>query len=261
MEEIKNMLRSLQEDIKQQKEEMLKIKEDIKCTINSNINEKFKILETKNQKIETKLENQKIKIDNFEKFSRRKNIVIFGIEEDEKNYQELEEKVSNFFNDTLDICCEKNCIEVVRRIGRKSEKSRPILVSLLTIGLKIKIMQSKRKLIGTPFYIKEDYPKEVLEKRRELQTELTKARDQGVNAILKYDKIIILNDKQKDPQNTNKKRNLSESPENNTHLTSPEKQKQKQPAKINKTCKMDHFLLKKITSIPPQSHCSKYTTQ
>lgn len=209
MEEIKNMLRSLQEEIKQQKVEMLEIKEDIKYTIIKNMNEKFKTLEIKNEQIEQKFETQKIKIENFERLLRRKNIVIFGVKDDERNYYDLEKKVFEFINNMLNIKCDKNTIESVRRIGKKHEKIRPILVTLLTMGLKIEIMKHKKDLNGTPFYIKEDYPIEVLNKRRELQAEIKKAKEQGVKAILKYDKLVILNDKNnEDPLNTNnKKRN------------------------------------------------------
>ncbi|CAG4953632.1 unnamed protein product [Colias eurytheme] len=192
MDEIKDMLRIMQEEIRQQKVDMLAMKEDIKCTINNNINEKFKHLEIKNEQLEQKLDSQKMKIDNFEKTLKKKNILIFGVEEREKSYQELEKKVLDIINNTLNIKCEKHFIESVRRLGIRSDKVRPIVITLLTMGMKIQILRNKKMLENSPYYIKEDFTLDVLNKRKELQREIAMLREQGKNAIIKYDKVVIL---------------------------------------------------------------------
>lgn len=248
MDEIKNMLKSMQEEMRQQKVDMLAMKEDIKNTINNNINEKFKYLETKNEILEQKLETQNIAISNFERFMRRKNLLFFGVEEREKSYQDLEKIVLDIIRNILNIECENNCIESTRRLGKKGEKIRPIVVTMLTMGLKLQIQKNKKKLETTPYYIKEDFPLEVLNKRKILQLEVEKEREQGRKAIIKYDKIVILNNSK---QNTtpkeanNNKRNLSESPETISSSNQRVKQTTKQPTKINKTNNMDNFIVKK----------------
>ncbi|GBP68635.1 Muscle M-line assembly protein unc-89 [Eumeta japonica] len=73
-------------------------------------------------------------------------------------------------------------------------------------GTKIKIIKQKRALKDTNYYIKEDYPKYVLEKRKELQEQLKREREKGVRAKIIYDKLII-------PKN-NTKRKFPTSPEN-----------------------------------------------
>lgn len=248
MEEIKNMLRSMQEEIRQQKVDMLDMKEDIKNTIISNINEKFKTLESKNELLEQKIETQAIKIKILENNLRRKNLLIFGVAEHEKHYWDLMSNVLDIINNKLHIKCDSNSIECVRRLGKQGEKVRPIIITFTTIGLKIKIQQNKKKLQSTPYSIQEDFPPEILNKRKELQVEVNKLREQGKMAILKYDKIVILknrNQQTKTRSLDNKKRQLSESPE--APKSDSEIIKEKQPTKVNRTNNMDNYLLRKQT--------------
>ncbi|KOB66970.1 Endonuclease-reverse transcriptase [Operophtera brumata] len=51
--------------------------------------------------------------------------------------------------------------------------------------LENKIQKNKKKLENTPYYIKEDYPPEILNKRKELQIQLEKEREQGKMAFIK----------------------------------------------------------------------------
>lgn len=242
------MLLNMQEEMRQQKVEMLNMKEDIKNNINSNINEKFKSLENKNLLLEQKLETQ-IKItDNFERSNRRKNLLFFGVEETEKSYHDLENKLLDIINNKLNINCDETGIEFAKRLGKKSEKVRPIVVTLLTMGLKIQIQKNKKSLNGTLYYIKEDFPLEVLNKRKELQIELEKEKAQGKKAFLKYDKLVIIDKDAQAVQHqiSNKKRILSESPETPENYKEHEKQNKKQPTKINKTNNMNNFIIKNL---------------
>lgn len=248
MEEIKNMLKAMQEEIRQQKVDMRDMKEDIKNTINNNINEKFKILETKNEILEQKMETQTIKINNLERTLRKKNLLLFGVAENEKSYLDLEEKVLDIINNTLNIKSNSNIIEYVRRLGKRGEKVRPIIITFTTMGFKIQTLKNKKKLEQTPYYIKEDFPPEVLSKRKELQIQVNKEREQGRLAIIKYDKIVILKNRNQQAENQNpdkKKRVLSESPESSAPNYG--NKKDKQPMKINRTNNMDNYLLKKPT--------------
>lgn len=269
MDEIKEMLKMMQEEMRQQKMDMLAMKEDIKCTINNNINEKFKNLENKNEKLEQKLESQKLAIDNFEKSLRRKNLLFFGVEEREKSYQELEKKVLDIINNIMNIKCEKYYIESARRLGKKNDRVRPIVITLLTMGMKIQILKNKKKLENSSYYIKEDYPLEVLNKRKELQREVALLREQGKKAVIKYDKVVILNNRDQHPElqkTQNKKRSLSESPEMATCSTNEDKKNQKHPTKLNKTNNLDKYTLKKpmltlSDKTPSQTPATKRNTE
>ena len=196
----------------------------------------------------------------MEKFKRRKNLLFFGVAENEKSYHDLEKTVLDIINNVIKIKCERNCIEYVRRLGIKADKVRPIDVTMLTMGLKIKIQKNKKKLETTSYYIKEDFPLEILNKRKALQSKAEEERKNGRKAFIKYDRLIIINnDHQKTaPQETyNKKRNLSESPEATTSSSKNTKQNKNQPLKINKINKMDNFITKTPTLTYPESNRSQ----
>lgn len=141
MEKIKNMLISMQQDIKQQKQDMLEMKEDIKDTIINSLNEKFNNLELKNDLLEKKIEEQSNKINNLERQCRRRNLVLFGVEDTEKSYDELEKLVINIINRYIKISCDIYNIVAVRRLGKKGLKVRPIAITFNTLGFKLKIQK------------------------------------------------------------------------------------------------------------------------
>ena len=79
-------------------------------------------------------------------------------------------------------------------------------------------MQQKRVLENTTYYVKEDYPQHILEKRKILQEQVKIEMDKGNKAFIKYDKLIILkNDKTETESTDSRKRNLSISPQHDTH--------------------------------------------
>lgn len=234
----------MQQDIRQQKTEMLEMKEDIKNTINKNINEKFKHLEIKNEVIEGKIQEQYTIINNLERHIRRKNLVMFGVEEGETSYYELEENIIKIINTYFDVQYNSNNIEAVRRVGKKGEKVRPVIISFSTMGLKLKILQNGKCLRNTNYYIKEDFPLEVLNKRKELQTQLKIEKDLGKTAFIKYDKLVVLDKNKNTSRQYTNKRTLSESPEINLN-NQQDKQTKKQPPKKNKPANIKDFILHK----------------
>ncbi|KAI8436518.1 hypothetical protein MSG28_010059, partial [Choristoneura fumiferana] len=213
MDEIKHMLLKMQQDMAQQKQDMIDMKEDIKSTINNNINEKFNILDQKNAILEKKLEEQSAKIKSLERHIRYKNLVIFGVEECEKSYHELEDMLINIVNTYFKLPCDRSHIEAIRRIGQKGEKIRPVVITFSTVGFKLKVLKNKSCLLNTKYYIKEDYPKDVLNKRKELLAQLQKEKEAGNTAFIKYDKLIVLSNNKNNHNQQMNKRNLSESPE------------------------------------------------
>lgn len=249
----------MQQELKQHKQDMLDMKEDIKNTINSNINEKFKNLELKNDFFEKKLEQQNKKINNLERHIRRKNLVLFGVEDKEKSYEELVNIIITIINTYFKVSCDKNNIEAVRRVGKKGEKPRPVIITFTTMGLKIEIQKNKKALQDTQYYIKEDYPIEVLNKRRELQSQLQKEKEAGNTAFIKYDTLIVLQNNKNSTSNQLNKRNLSESPEI-THSDQPTNNVTRQPSKKNKLANLKDYVIQKPKLALPQTDSSnKYS--
>ncbi|CAG5019737.1 unnamed protein product [Parnassius apollo] len=218
------------------------MKEDIKNTINNNINEKFKNLEMKNEHLENKIKEHSLQINNIERFMRRKNLIFFGVEEGEKSYNDLENAILHIINKCFGFNFE-NGLESVRRIGKKGEIIRPVVVTFSTMGFKLKIQQNQKCLKGTPYYVKQDFPKEVLKKRKELQPQLKVEREAGNTAFIKYDKLIVLPRKNKtSTQNPTNKRSISESPETTLKNPSNILQNKKQSVKKSKTTTMKEYI-------------------
>ena len=55
----------------------------------------------------------------------------------------------------------------------------------------MKILRRKNKLKGTKIYINKDFPKEVLDQRRELVKYMKAAKERGQNANLAYNKLKV----------------------------------------------------------------------
>lgn len=240
MEELLQIVKNIKEEMASQKTELY---ESITRNINANTNEKFKEMEKCTEKIETKIEY-------LEKQMKKRNVIFFGVSETERNYNDLERLVMEIIRNTMKIQFDKYELESVGRMGKFSkEKARPIIVTLTTLGRKIELLRNKKTLHNSSIYIKEDFTQKVLQKRKELQPELQEKRAQGLTAILKYDKIVILNrDNTEANQNkTNNKRNLSKSPE----LQNEQGKGIQNKTKFPKTFDMRRYATQKSQESPP----------
>ncbi|CAH0727985.1 unnamed protein product, partial [Brenthis ino] len=154
----------------------------------------------------------------------------------------------------MKVDCQKGDIEYVSRMGKKSDKTRPIIVTLTTMGKKIELLKNKKMLQNSgTYYIKEDFPPEVLEERKKLNIQLQREREQGKKAYIKYNKLVILPEKV-NSQQERQKRILSQSPETATVIEKEHKNTSKNPTKKNK---MDLYLVKNKpvnTEIKSPSH-------
>lgn len=148
------MLETIQNEIKLQKEELKTVQLSITNDINNNINKKFIEIEEKYRKLNDKLEKQEKQIDYLERETNKRNLIFFGIPDDENNYLQLQSKVINMISTTMRIPCERYDFEALRRVGKRGEKPRPVLVTLSTLGLKIEILRSKKCLANSSFYVK-----------------------------------------------------------------------------------------------------------
>lgn len=234
MEELTNMLKKIQSELDEQKNTIIKngemVTEQVTRNINNNLDQKFAILEGKYETLKDKLENQEKRLYFIEKQSRQRNLVFFGIQETETNYINLENNVINFIKKHFSLELDKRDIQEARRIGKKGDKARPITVTFSTLGTKINILKQKNSLKNSGHYIQEDYPPNILERRRELKEQVKIEREKGNLAIIKYDKLVFL---QKNKESTtNNKRILSTSPENNPISNHG---KESQASKKNKT--------------------------
>lgn len=181
---------------------------------------------------------------------RKRNLVFFGIEECE-NF-ELQNKILDIINEEFQVKCEDIEIQDLYRIGKRSTAPRPVVVCLTTLCKKLTILRES-KTVQSTHYVKEDFPINVLIKRRELQKLVKSEREKGRKVMIKYYKLIYL-DENKDSatQNSNKpiarppapktsnKRNLPISPETSgTSQATRLNDKTTQAQKKNKTIRQN----------------------
>lgn len=124
---------------------------------------------------------------------------------------ELFEKVQDIFKQDLNITIEANDISKIHRIGSgitKENKIRPVLISFANNWKRNMILKLKRNLKDI-YYVTEDFPKEVLEKRRELKSKLIEERAKGNIAYIKYDQLVV---KEGNSTKEKRKRDQSTSP-------------------------------------------------
>lgn len=214
MEEILHELRKIQKDLDEQRNAIEKSAEKVTERVTQNINfileDKFKILDDKYENLKQTVENQEKRLYFLEKQTRKNNIVFFGINESESSYSNLESNMIRFINERFSQELDRRDIQEIKRIGKKGERPRPIIVTFSTLGTKINLFKQRAVLKDTGYYITEDYPQHILEKRKELQEQAKIEKENGYHVKIKYDKLVISG---KHQATGNNKRMLSTSPE------------------------------------------------
>lgn len=264
MEGIMEILKTIQNDLSSQKQEMKCMEENIKQSINSNINEKFLHMDAKIVELENRIEKQQETIDFMEKQARKRNIILFGVEETEQSYSGLVTLVLDTVTSNMGIICQQSEIEEVRRLGRKADRTRPIVITFTTLARKIDILKMKKSLEGSSMYVKEDFPPKVIEKRKSLQEELKREREAGKKVVLRYDKIVELKSHgtSREHNTRNQKRQMSESPEMCTTLAVELNRNVKQVPKKNKTANIMSYLRHDHSAATQSASTSRlYTTK
>ncbi|XP_063629976.1 uncharacterized protein LOC134801366 [Cydia splendana] len=165
-----------------------------------------------NKQLKLKVENLEKKVEFLDREKRNNNIIIHGLQEDEKSTGQLLQNVKTILKD-YKIMVEDHEINKIHRIGKEArdEKSRPILLGLVSNRKKGEIMRNKKK--SKKLYMSEDYSREIMEKRKELQSKLIEERNKGNIAYLLQDKLIIKENTNTKEKNDKWKRQPSTSPQ------------------------------------------------
>lgn len=199
------------------------------------MDEKLAPLVDENRNMKIKIEKLEKEIEYIKRGQRDNNIIIFGLEELETSEKDLIQSLKEHIKQDIKINIEFSEVNKIHRIGHKKpedDKPRPILCSFVNNWKKKEIIQNKKDL--KKIYITQDYPKEVLQKRKELQTELVEERKKGNIAYLRYDKLIV---KQNNNQQEKRKREPSASP--SSYNSQPKRQPYIFPNKSNRADAFD----------------------
>lgn len=176
------------------------------------LDEKMKTLMEENNNLKTKVAKLEYKITFMEREKRKKNLILFGIEEKGKSEPELVDLVKDVIEET-GTNLDSHEISNIHRIGAPSDKNRPVIISLTTTWKKHLILKNKKNFPPN-VYLKEDFPKDVLEIRKQLQPKVEAERKNGNIAYIKYDKLIVK--KLKDSKSEKRKREVTISPKSTT---------------------------------------------
>ncbi|KAL1447101.1 hypothetical protein WDU94_003567 [Cyamophila willieti] len=174
------------------------------------INKKLDNIQNVFQPLVQEVESHAKEIKYLDQDKRRKNLIVFGLEEArDETVRDLETKVLNLILNTLQI---KDFtlleLDISRRQGKRrdNDKPRPVLISFTTQRRKIEILKNKGKLKGSNIYIHEDSSPAVREQEKQLRGEMRRLRSEGKFAVIRSGRLITNN------SISNKKRALSESP-------------------------------------------------
>ena len=133
----------------------------------------------------------------LESHSRRNNLIFYNIPEVRQESSATSESlVYNFMEQNLHMEEKETneiSIERAHRLGkvREDNKPRPIIVKFSFHKDKERILAKGRTLAGTNFGLSQDFPREIVDIRKELIKVMKDARKNGQDTKLVYDKLYI----------------------------------------------------------------------
>lgn len=181
------LLNKLEEKLHQQ---TLIITTTVTANVTEALNEKMNDLIEENRNLKNKVHMLEQKLKTLEKNQKKRNLVFFGLDEEDKNEGELIDLVKELVQGA-GTQLDRQEISNIFRIGLPAKnKKRPLVVTITTNWKKRLILRNKSQL-PKGIYIKEDYSKEELELRKLLQPQVEEERSKGNIAFLKRDKLIV----------------------------------------------------------------------
>lgn len=217
------------------------ITEAVTRNVTESINEKLITLIEENKSLKTDVKNLQDKIKYMEEERRKNNLIFFGVKEEHRRESPIEH-IIKIIEEDMNIHINSHEINNAYKLGEKSDnKTRPILVNFTTNWRKKEILKNKKKL-NADIYIKEDYSKEILQKRKQLLSQLEEERAKGKICYFLKDKLVI-----KDPKEDlrdKRKRDRTDSP-----IKSPNQVTKPAPKKVNKTNILDYVARSRSSSL------------
>ena len=150
------------------------------------ISEQIKAVE---DSVTTKMQVFEEKLDKLENYSRRSNLIVYGLKEEPS--EDVEVKVKDMFKHELSYR-EEIRFERVHRLGKKQQnRSRPIICRFSFFQQKSDIMKRAGSLKGKHISMSNDFSQAVRDRRRILVPHLKYQRHNGKKARLDADRLFI----------------------------------------------------------------------
>jgi hypothetical protein len=234
MTQIIDSLKNIQDTINLNKNETKEIKEHMKkiAISNSNIEEKVEAIKHGYDKLEKRINDIERRLKKDDREKREKNLLIFGLrKKTNETWRDLEKLVLIFFQEQMKIDIQIFEIDNIKRIHSDKLNERGlIIVTLTTRRRKIEILRSRKELRNTEISVEEDFPKNVVEKRKKLYPIMIEKRREGKFSIIKYDTLYVNGKvwKTEEQDNRSNKRKPEDSPKTYSgNENNNEKRKQK----------------------------------
>lgn len=156
------------------------------------------------------IENKRMKSDmlDLQCRSMRNNVIIMGLQEEEsEDYTATENIVKAFMRNDLKMSEDqllKAAIERAHRLGRKKDRGRPrpVVVRFQNNKSKMDVMDRGNKLKGSHYSMFEQFPAEIVERRRLLVPIMKEHKARKIKARLVVDKLYINDELYRNPEVT-----------------------------------------------------------
>lgn len=182
-----DQLATIQKEIKDSKDE-----------IKGYVDEKLNDFRGKFDSIEATVKNQERTINNLQRkilereiAEKKRNLIFYKVEEQEKSSEELTTGIINLLSMKINSNISSRDIDFIYRIGRKGNTPRPILIGFTSLTLKEHVLKNKGKLVSECLGISEDFPQSIRDKRKEAAPLLKSLYEKGYKVFMKQDKIIV----------------------------------------------------------------------
>lgn len=153
--EIKDIVRDAITTLLADEQFINKIADRVCEKLNKRFDELKKECENKIAEVSKKCEE---KVDELEQYTRRNNVRIFGIPED--NNEDLEDKVINLCQSKGNILIKPEYIDRIHRLGpQKDGFHRPIIIKFVSYKYRRILVNNKKNFAGSKIVVKEDLTK------------------------------------------------------------------------------------------------------
>lgn len=221
-------------------------------TIMHSIDEKLQPFLEENKYLKNEVQRLSEKVKFLEEKNRKNNLLLHGIKETENNHQELFNLIKETLKN-LNIDIDIYEINNYYRLGKKQgeNKVRPILISFTSFQKKLIILKNKKEM-PKQTYVTEDFSKETLEIRKTLQEKLKQEKQNGKDAFIRNNKIVIKGT----PDTEKRKREASISPNNISTSFSSGSKTIIAPPKLQKTNAFEYMRARasSLTEKPSQQY-------
>lgn len=121
---------------------------------------------------------------------RSTNLIFHGL--NEENYHNTLKKIIVILN-SVEIEGSKYLIRNIRKLGKGDWKGKPVLVSLISVALKIDILRNKKRIseLYQDVIIKEDMTQETRDIRKQLSKYSEMATSNNIKAYMRGDKLVV----------------------------------------------------------------------